>query len=369
MIYLNNAGTSWPRPAEVHEAVSGVHQASPEGWSTILEQAHGEIAAFFGVEQPSRFLLTPGCTQALAVAIADLPWRDGDRVITSSLEHHALARPVIKLARERGIEHLVAPYRRDMPVDLEFVARHLGRGGVRLVACTMASNVTGDLLPIAELIDLAHRHDALFLLDGAQAAGTHEIDLRTLGADLFAFAGHKGPLGPQGVGGLYIAPHVAMQSPSATCDISPEGGPASCSTAPSYCDLGSVNLAAVAGLAAGLGWLSRRGQKKVLGHIRERTGELLAGLIELPGVIIHGSRDPARRTSAVSITAESVAPAELASRLRDRAGVVASAGRQCAPMAHDAIGTGECGTLRLSAGPFTTSAEIDATLAALRAVL
>jgi selenocysteine lyase/cysteine desulfurase len=113
----------------------------------------------------------------------------------------------------------MAPRAADAPIDLDFVAASLARGGVRLVACCMASNVTGEILPVAELTRLAHEHGALMLIDAAQTAGCLPIDVGVLGADLFAFAGHKGPHAPQGIAGLYAAPSVAFESPAASCDL------------------------------------------------------------------------------------------------------------------------------------------------------
>ncbi|MCG8420740.1 MAG: aminotransferase class V-fold PLP-dependent enzyme [Proteobacteria bacterium] len=378
-IYLNNAGTSWPKPPCVVEAIAQTHGAHPDTWPGILARAHAEVTAFFGIAEPSRFLFTNGCTSALAVALADLPWYPGDRIIISGLEHHALARPVVKLARERGVEYSIAPYASGAPVDLEFVRAELARGRVKLIACTTASNVTGELLPVSELIDLAHAHEALCLVDGAQTAGIFPIDLAALEADLFAFAGHKGPLGPQGVGGLYIAPHVVTESPAASCELrigsaasadpADPAGPWPCSSFPTYCDVGSVNLAAVAGLAAGLGWLRERGQTAVRSHTRALATRLCDGLAEISEVTVHGSRDSDRRTSAISISLDDRAPDEIAVRLRQERGVIVSAGHQCAPMAHETLGTSAHGTLRLSPGPFNTLEQMDDTLDHLRAVL
>ncbi|HXI01695.1 MAG TPA: aminotransferase class V-fold PLP-dependent enzyme, partial [Candidatus Saccharimonadales bacterium] len=253
MIYANNAGTSWPKPPEVREAVAATLAAPPEEAPRLLAAAHEEIAGFLGVKDPARLLLTQGCTSALALAIGDLPWESGDVVVTSSLEHHALERPVAKLVRERGVIHRAAPYRPGLPVDPGFVSGVLGEGRVRLVALTAASNVTGEILPVEEIAGMAHRHGALCLVDAAQTAGLLPIDAERLGVDILVFAGHKGPLGPQGIGGLWAAPHVEFRSPAAACEI---GGSrradGACSPFPGYCDAGSANVAGAAGLAAGM---------------------------------------------------------------------------------------------------------------------
>ncbi len=363
-IYLNHAGTSWPKPAPVRDAMLAAADAPPTEWPALFDHAVDRVARFFGMPAPAGLLFTTSCTEALAVAIASLPWTEGDRVITSSMEHHALARPVLNLVRTRGVTHVMAPRTAAGPIDLDFAADALARGGVRLVACSMASNVTGELLPVAELAALAHRHGALVLVDAAQTAGVVPIDVRALGADIFAFAGHKGPHAPQGIGGLYVAPHVAFESPTASCDVAT----GQCDTSIGYCDVGSLNLAAAAGLAAGLDWIAARGVDQVRAAVRARTARLLSGLEALPGVRIHGAPDADARTAAVSITASGREPQALASALADR-GVVVRGGLQCAPLAHRALGTDPTGTLRLSAGPDTPPEDIDHAVAALGEIL
>ncbi len=363
-IYLNHAGTSWPKPPAVHAATRTAAEAPPEEWPALFDRAVDRVARFFAMSQPAGLLFTTSCTEALAVAIDSLPWATGDRVITSSMEHHALARPVLNLARTRGVIHSLAPRAADGPIDLDYVAEALARDGARLVACSMASNVTGELLPVAELATLAHRHGALMLVDAAQTAGSLPIDVGALGADIFAFAGHKGPHAPQGIGGLYVAPTVAFESPTASCDLAT----GSCDSSIGYCDVGSLNLPVAAGLAAGLDWLAARGVNSVRAAVRQRTAELLAGLADLPCVTVYGPCDADARTAAISVTADGIDSLELAERLRAR-GVIARGGHQCAPLAHRAIGTAHGGTLRLSAGPDTTADEIARALAILRKIL
>ncbi|WP_428263941.1 aminotransferase class V-fold PLP-dependent enzyme [Haliangium sp.] len=341
--------------------------APPESWPARFEAAAGAVTGFFGMPAPDRFLFTPGCTAALAVAIGDLPWKPGDRVITSSLEHHALLRPILQLAADRGVEHVALPYTPDAPLDLDAAEQTLRRGRVRLVACTMASNVTGERLPIEQLVALAHTHGALCLVDGAQTAGLEPIDVGALGADLFVFAGHKGPQGPQGIGGLYLAPEVAMRCPTATCEVR-FGAATPWSPMPSYCDLGSVNMAGVAGLVAGLTWLREAGLDTLAAHRRALITRLLDGLSEIRGITVYGSRDPARRTAAVSLTLDTMTPDLAGRRLREQHGVIAGAGQHCAPTAHEAIGTAPTGTVRLSLGPQHDEREVDAIVAAVGAL-
>lgn len=363
MVYLNNAGTSWPKPEPVRAAVRDALEASPEIWAGRFATDHSEICRAFGVDDPSRLLLTPGATSALSVAITDHPWESGDRIVVSSLEHHALHRPAQLLA-SRGVELTVVPRAQDGPLDLTALEAELRRGRVRMVAMTAASNVTGELLPIAEIVGLARNHGALSLVDAAQIAGWIPIDVRSFGADLLAFTGHKGPQAPWGIGALFVAPEVTMFSPLATCEVPADGASATCAPMPGYCDVGSVDRAALAGLVAGLSWLAGPGRSDRLSQARRRVARIAEAIADHPKVSIHGSLQPDDRMPTLAMTVEGRTPSELAEALANE-GVIASGGLQCAPLAHETIGTAPAGVLRLSVGPSNTDDDIGAAIEAL----
>ncbi len=378
MIYLNHAGTSWPKPAPVQAAAAAALAAPVDGWAGSFETHHQAVARAFGIEDPGRLLLTPGCTSALAVAVADHDWQTGDRVVISGFEHHALHRPVSKLAAQ-GVDVVTVRGSADEPVALDELEAVLRAGPVRLVAMTAAGNVTGTLLPVAEIARLAHEHGALFLLDAAQVAGWLPIDVTAWDVDLLAFAGHKGLQAPWGIGGLYVAPHVAMNSPAAVCELPAPGAmqattaegnpsPAACATMPGYCDVGSVDRAALAGLAAGLAWLDEPGQADRLTRCRELIARLAAAVSAFPHVTLHGPRDPEARCPTLAFTTSTHSPAELAQALAER-GVLVGSGLQCAPSAHETLGTAPHGVLRLSVGPAQGDDDIGTAIAALREVL
>jgi selenocysteine lyase/cysteine desulfurase len=363
MIYLNQAGTSWPKPSAVLEALTTASGTAPDGWDDEIARHHGVVCAAFGIRHPARLLITPGCTSALAIGISDHDWRAGDRILVSHLEHHALDRPA-RLLAARGVERAVIP--RDGPeaFALEALESQLARGHVRLVAVTAICNVTGERLPIDEIIALAHAHGALCLVDAAQWAGWESLDVEALGVDLLAFAGHKGPHGPRGAGGLYVAPHVELTSPAALCSLDPQTDPPPESAPmPGYCDVGSVDRVVLAGLAAGLRWLEDEAAPDRLQRAQQLSARLADGLADLRGWKLHGGAAPARMPT-IALTHERHSADALARLLRKH-DIVASAGMQCAPLAHEGLGTAGDGVLRLSLGPASQVDDVDRTLEVL----
>lgn len=374
-IFLNNAATTWPKPECVYGAVDqtlrrcgSAHRDSGGCAGDPIHETRRAVCELLGAPEESRLVFTPGCTYALNLAILGLPWEAGDVAIMSGLEHHAVSRPIRKAARELGARFEVAAYSPEEPVDLGFVEDTLKRGRVRLVACTMASNVTGQILPAAEMVSLAHRHGALCLIDAAQAAGVVDVNIAALGADLVAFAGHKSLLGPPGVGGLWIGEGVTLRT-LAEGGTGGDSGAHPMSPATRNYEIGTLNAPAIAGLGAGVNWIRQVGIDVI--HEREMslTGRLLDGVRSIDGVTIHGPPTREGRTAAVSLTFDRVSPTEAATAMFERHNIICRAGYHCAPMAHETIGThAGGGTVRFSPGYFTTEAEIDRAVEAIASV-
>jgi selenocysteine lyase/cysteine desulfurase len=325
--YLNHAGTSWPKPPPVREAVRrAMAPEALETWTEDFVTQHAAVAAAVGSPSDA-LLLTPGCTSALALAVADLPWRAGDRALVDGHAHEALDRPIAQLVR-RGVE-----VERLAPFTVEAVEAALAKGPARLLAMTWVVNVTGAILPVEEAATLARARGTTVLVDAAQAVGWLDIDLGRGSFDLCAFGGHKGLQGPWGIGGLYGVASLT----------SPRGAPTG------HCDGGSVDRAALAGLAAGVRWLGERPGR--LPRARRQIARLEAAAAAR-GLEVVGPPLEAR----TPILALRVPDAPRAARRLAEEGVIASGGLQCAPRAHAALGS--AGLLRLSVGPATTDDEV-----------
>jgi cysteine desulfurase / selenocysteine lyase len=210
MYYLDNAATTWPKPEVVYQTLDqsfrgmfspkrGTAAASRSGGDRLTE-ARQVLAQLFNISQPQRIVFTNGCTHALNLALQAFPWQPGDGVIMSAIEHHALSRPIRKMAAQRGIRFLVVPYTDAVPFDLAHYETLLKtEPNIRLVATTHASNVIGSILPIADIGRLARQYGARYLVDAAQTAGVIPVDVQAAAIDLMALPGHKSLYGPPGV--------------------------------------------------------------------------------------------------------------------------------------------------------------------------
>ncbi|MEX1096960.1 MAG: aminotransferase class V-fold PLP-dependent enzyme [Planctomycetales bacterium] len=379
-IYLDNAATSFPKPEGVYAAMDrynrelgaavgrSAYRAALDVQRTV-DACRRRAAELFNAESPERIVFAFNGTDALNIALHGL-LDAGDHVVTSAIEHNSVLRPLRELNRRRGVEvtHVAADRAgRVEPADIR-AALH---PNTKLVALIHASNVTGTIQPIAEAGEIAHAAGALFLVDAAQSAGHLPIDLRKLPVDLLACPGHKGLLGPLGTGILYIRPGVEERLASFR-----QGGTGTKSEddrqpelLPDKYESGNHNAPGLFGLEAALAFLQEKSIAVLRAHEQELTARLLAGLAGLKGVEVPGPSAAAERVGVVSLSVPGFEPQVLAGVLDGNFGIETRAGLHCAPGAHRAIGTFEAGgTVRFSPGPFSTPADIDAAIAALREV-
>jgi cysteine desulfurase / selenocysteine lyase len=377
LIYLDNAATSHPKPESVIRAMAAFlqdvggnpgrsgHRLSIEAGRIVFE-ARERVAALFGVRDSSRVIFGLNATEALNLGLKGL-LRRGDHVITTSMEHNSVMRPLRALERD-GIELTVVPCSREGFLDPADIRGAL-RKNSRMVVLTQASNVVGTLLPAEPIGAICRTRGILFLLDAAQTAGAIPIDMEREKIDLLAFTGHKALFGPQGTGGLILGGRVNEK------DFEPlkRGGTGSRSELeeqpdflPDLCESGTPNAVGLAGLLAGLEFVSGIGLEKIRDHEKNLTRQLLRGLSAIPGLNVYGCRDAEKQCATVSFNLEGVTPSDLSFRLDDEFGILTRVGLHCAPSAHRTIGTFPEGTVRISMSYLNTEEEIEQTLQAVR---
>jgi len=376
MIYLDNAATSWPKPPEVLKAMTDVleraggnpgrsgHLLSIEA-ARVMYETREDIANFFNSSDPLRVIFTANATHAINIVLSGLV-KPGDHVVTTSVEHNAVMRPLRNLEKNGLCVHVI-PCASDGCLRVEEIVKVID-SNTRLVVINHASNVVGTILPIAEIALLAHRVGALLLVDAAQTAGAVPIDMQAMGIDLLAFSGHKSLLGPPGIGGLIIGDNVD------TSTISPlmRGGTGSQSELeehpehlPDKFESGTPNVVGIAGLRAGIQWVIERGVESIRTHEKELTRSLIAALKDIAGVRIYGTLAPDRSTAIVSFTIAGKRVSELGLRLDEEYGILSRVGLHCAPAAHRTIGSFAQGTVRLAPGVLTTIEDIKIAIRAI----
>jgi len=381
MHYLDNAATSWPKPDAVYTRMDaafrqlfspkrGTARAARLGASQ-LDDVRALVARILGADDPRRVCFMAGATHALNTAIQAFPLAAGDAVVMSAVEHHAVSRPVRKIARERGIRFHVVPYTDDTPFDLvAFEALLRDDPKIKLVATTHASNVLGSILPVAQIGALCRKFGKTYLLDAAQSAGVLPIDVESMGVDMVALPGHKSLYGPPGVGVLWIRDGV----PLATYMEGGTGGDSGkhelAPTTPDGFEVGTIPLPQILALGEGIRWVFDTGLSTIHHHEIRLLSRLLDALATMPEVTIYGHRDVSRKTPVVSFNVAGFAPKPLGETLFDDFGIALRAGFHCAPMAHESAGSAASGgTVRASLGWSTTDADVDALVAALKSIL
>lgn len=378
MIYLDNAATSWPKPDETWRAMEHFmrHVGANPGRSghrlaidaaRILLDARESIADLLGADDPLRVIFARNATEALNMAICGL-LRPGDHVVTSSMEHNSVMRPLRNMERN-GVKVTEVPCSPTGMLDPQDIKKAIRRNS-RLTVITHASNVTGTLMPVAEIGEIAHRNGIPFCVDAAQTTGAYQTDVKTMNIDLLAFTGHKSLYGPQGTGGLYIREGFEKM-----LDPLIRGGTGSRSEfqeqpdfMPDKYESGTPNTVGVAGLDAGVRFVLSHGVTRIRAKEERLTQILIEGLGSIPGVILYGCGDARRQIAVVSFNIAGCTPSEVATELEEEFHILCRPGLHCAPAAHRTMGTFPQGTVRLSAGYFTTEDEIQLAIAAIRKI-
>ncbi|MBQ5950719.1 MAG: aminotransferase class V-fold PLP-dependent enzyme [Lachnospiraceae bacterium] len=380
-IYLDNACTTFPKPPQVAEAVSafltgiganvarGSYGSAYDAEEAVFE-TRDMLSDLFDGYGPRHVVFTKNVTESLNVLLKGL-LKPGDHVLVSQMEHNAVMRPLTQLT-EKGVAFDRIPCDRAGRLLLE-EADALVRPETRAVVMMHASNVCGTVLPIREVGEFCRERGLLFLVDSAQTAGVLPISMKEMHIDALAFTGHKGLMGPQGIGGFLLRKGLEKE-------IEPllSGGTGSFShletvpeVMPDRFEPGTMNLPGIYGLRAGLVWIREIGIDVIHQRETKLTARFLAGVREMEEAGLYrlcGLPGTEGRVGVVSLVPLLAEQSLVCAALDDVYGIQTRGGLHCAPSAHRALGTFPEGTVRFSAGYFTTEEEIDAALAALREV-
>ena len=377
-IYFDNASTTFPKPESVAEGIyrfltregCNINRGSYAGAYRVEEQVYQTrqlLCSLFGGDDCKNVIFTKNVTESLNILLKGF-LQPGDHVLVSSLEHNAVMRPLVQLEAQ-GVSFTRIPCGRDGTLSLEAMDSCL-RPNTRAVVMTHGSNVCGTLHPLEAVGEFCRRRGLRFFVDAAQTAGVFPIHMERQHIDALAFTGHKGLLGPQGIGGFLVREDLIDS-------IYPllSGGTGSLShleTIPSFLpdrfEPGTLNLPGIIGLQKSLLWLEQTGMEAIRTHELELTRAFLTGLERIPGIRTVGKPGISGRTGVVSIQIPGMDLAQAAWELDARYGIMTRVGLHCAPAAHKALGTYPTGTLRFSFGWWNTLEEIQRGLNALGAI-
>jgi cysteine desulfurase family protein len=377
-VYLDHSATSWPKPPGVIEAMvaamteSGANPgrgayAMALAASRLVFESRRACADLLGVPDARDLSFVSGCTEACNLMLKGL-LAPGDRVVVSSMEHNAVSRP-LHLLSQAGVRVDVVQADATGTVDASDFERAVRAEPTRAVICQHASNVTGAIQPIADLADIAHENDALLLVDGAQAAGHLKVDLAALAVDAYAVSGHKGMLGPQGVGLLYLRPGLDAQEllqggtggGSSDQQDQPRGRP-------ERYEAGTPNTPGIAGVGAAARLLIEHGEEWRAAE-KELFRALKEGLAAIPGVTVFGPAPDEPSVPTMSLVSDRMDPDRIAFQLDRSYGIAVRSGLHCAPWAHRTLGTLETGAVRFGVGYGNTAEDVSTAVRALTELL
>lgn len=376
MIYLDNAATTYPKPKTVYQSVMkamtkyganpgrGSHSMAIEG-ARVIYETRELLAQLFNLDDPMRVILTFNATDALNQAIKGV-LNPGDHVITTSMEHNSVLRPIKELEK-LGVENTIIQCAKDGSIDIEDIKKSI-KTNTKLVATTHVSNLTGTIMPIEHIGNICKNNDLLYLVDGSQSAGVLDIDMKKYNIDMLAVPGHKGLLGPQGTGALLV-----------NCDVNirqlKEGGTGSESSSilqpnfyPDKLESGTHNLPGIAGLNAGLKYILNKGTKSIYSHEKKLIDIFIHELKKNPKIEIYGPEDIEKRCGVVPINIIGIDSSEVAFILDNDYNIAVRPGLHCAPLAHKTIGTEKLGAVRFGIGPFNKNSDIAAAVKAVNEI-
>ena len=375
MIYLDNAATTFPKPPEVEQAVTeafhtlgnagrGAHAATLDA-SRIIYGTRERLAELFHAEDASRIAFTCNVTEALNIAIQGL-FEPGDHVITSVCEHNSVLRPLY-LMEQRGVKVTYLPADFEGRILYDELERAY-QSDTKAVVITHASNLTGNVTDLERIAAFTEKHHLLLIVDAAQTAGVLPIDVQKQNIDVLCFTGHKGLLGPQGTGGIYVRKGVDIRPLLAGGTGVKSYSKTQPEEMPTALEAGTLNGHGIAGLYAALGYLQKMGIGMIYKREMALADRFYNGVKDISGVNIYGDFTTENRVAVVSLNIRDLDSGSVSDWLWEDYEIAVRAGAHCAPMMHETLGTKEQGAVRFSFSHFNTDEEVDAAVRAVREI-
>ena len=373
MIYFDNAATTLRKPDCVVQAVTeamcslgnsgrGVHNSALSASRTIYN-TRAALAQLFGAESPERIAFTANSTEALNIAIKGV-LDPGDHVITTALEHNSVLRPLFEL-EDQGVELTILPADLLGNIRYEDFEKEI-RPNTKAIVTTHGSNLTGNLLDIGRIGAIAKKHKLNYIVDASQTAGVFDINVQQMYIDILCFTGHKGLLGPQGTGGIYVRDGLVVRPllsggsgvQTYLCKHPPQ--------MPTALEAGTLNGHGVAGLGAAVRYLQETGLDTIRAKEQELMLTFYESVREIPGITVYGDFTNPNRCAIVALNVRNYDSGEVSDALSGQYGIATRPGAHCAPLMHKALGTVEQGAVRFSFSHYNTKEEINIAVAALR---
>lgn len=364
ILYFDQAATSYPKPEVVYKAHDealrhaanpgrGGHRLAMDAARAVFE-ARVSIAEFLGITQAQRLIFTPGCTHSINMALKGWPWQAGDAVVTSSMEHNAVMRPLRQLQDSAGIHLHTMSYGASLD-ELQTVFKDLRP---KLLVMAEASNVTGEIVDLTGIAQLCRIHDVALMVDAAQSAGFVPQKISQLGISLWCASGHKGLFGPPGVGLLYVAPDVELGSLISGGTGSRSEDLFMPSSYPDHLESGTMNAPAIAALAAGVAWIGEQGLDNIADKERALSEQFRNWCLSQARISLYGTLS-VPKTGIVAFSVDNIGAGKVADLLDQGYGIAVRSGLHCAPLAHQALGTSKDGLVRASFGWFNDEQQVE----------
>lgn len=323
------------------------------------------LSEFFNIKDPMRIIFTSNATDGLNLGIKGF-LKSGDHVITTSMEHNSVLRP-LKALEKIGVKTTIIQCDERGILKVHNIEEAINQN-TKLIVTTHASNLTGTIFPIKEIGEVAKKHNLVYMVDAAQTAGVYNIDVIDMNIDMLVFPGHKSLLGPQGTGGIYIKEGIEITNIK-------EGGTGSQSNSlvqpdiyPDKLESGTLNMPGIVGLGAGLKYIIDRGIENIREHEKSLTKLFIDGLREIKNVKIYGPCNVEQQAPVISINIGEEDSSEVSYILDQVFDIAVRPGLHCAPLAHKTIGCYEQGCIRFSIGPFNTVGDIEIALEAVKKI-